>query len=249
MIRVPVLMYHHIGPPVPGALAWLTVPPQAFKRQMEWLHARGYTGIRPSDLLAARQNGHPLPERPIIITFDDGFHDLCEYAFPVLQDVGFAGAAFVVTSHLGDCWNPGGGTAGFATMTATEVAHWAKQIEFGSHTHTHPDLRALSPAELESELRSSRERLSAIVGGEVISIAYPYGATTLQVRAEAAKYYKLGFSVARGVNGHNTDLLALRRNRVLADEKGLWWRTRFGFNPCDSVRYRVQRWTSRSLPS
>ena len=83
-MRLPVLMYHHVGPPRAGACPSLTVTAERFERQVSWLARKGYVGIRPTDWLA-RRAGWPLPSKPVLLTFDDGYADIVEHALPVLE--------------------------------------------------------------------------------------------------------------------------------------------------------------------
>lgn len=100
-MRLPVLLYHHVGPSRPGSIPGLTVSPQRFERHVRWLARRGYTGICPSDWARWRREGKGLPHKPVLLTFDDGYEDLVEHAFPVLRRYGFGAAVYIVTGQLG----------------------------------------------------------------------------------------------------------------------------------------------------
>ncbi|OQY95112.1 MAG: hypothetical protein B6D41_06545, partial [Chloroflexi bacterium UTCFX4] len=92
--RVPILMYHHVGelPPDADALRKsLTVSAERFNEQMRFLSAQGYTTIHIAELINHLQTGAPLPEKPIILTFDDGYDDAYVNVFPTLKDFGFKG--------------------------------------------------------------------------------------------------------------------------------------------------------------
>lgn len=94
---VPVLMYHHVSP-APGLV---TVSPAIFRAQMAWLAAHGYRSAGTQEL-AAFLAGAPLPDKSVVITFDDGYLDNYLYAHPVLQEFGFRAVLFLITGWLGE---------------------------------------------------------------------------------------------------------------------------------------------------
>ena len=114
----------------------------------------------------------------MLLTFDDGYADLIDHAFPTLQECGFGAAVFVVTAHMGgdNRWDRARGSAPQQLMSRQQIRQWAERgVEFGSHTRTHPDLTALSRERVASEVRGSLDELSDVVGAHVTSFAYPYG--------------------------------------------------------------------------
>ena len=86
MVTAPILLYHHIAPPVDDNRYY--VAPEVFKTQMEDLVASGYTAISMATLVKVMNDGGPLPDRPIVITFDDGNVDVYQNAFPVMKSLG-----------------------------------------------------------------------------------------------------------------------------------------------------------------
>ncbi|HEU0051338.1 MAG TPA: polysaccharide deacetylase family protein, partial [Patescibacteria group bacterium] len=100
-VRVPVLMYHHIRPMRPNfskADREYTVTPEAFEEQMHSLWLAGYETITPDDLLSAIGKGQSsLPTKSVLITFDDGFRDQYQYAFPVLKKYHLKATFFIVS--------------------------------------------------------------------------------------------------------------------------------------------------------
>src|SRR5262249_15386543 len=131
--RLPVLMYHHVGPKGPDADPDLTVSPERFAAQIRFLARLGYVGIRPSDWLSWLRQGKPLPKRPMLLTFDDAFEDLNDYVFPVLERYGFGAVVFVVTNCIGktNIWDQSRGYALRRCLTAPQIQHWSKRgIDF-----------------------------------------------------------------------------------------------------------------------
>jgi peptidoglycan/xylan/chitin deacetylase (PgdA/CDA1 family) len=140
----------------------------------------------------------PAP-RELVITFDDAYRGLRDHAFPVLRDLGFSAACFVITEYAGrlNRWDVAYGGRRFAHLAWRDVERWsARGIEFGSHSATHPRLAWLDEARLSAELSGSRAALAATLGTAPAAIAYPFGATDERVtRAAAACGYSLGFGL------------------------------------------------------
>lgn len=247
-VRLPVLMYHHVGPSRPGTFPEWTVSPRQFERQMRWLAHRGYTGIRPSDWIKWLREGTGLPEKPILLTFDDGYEDLVEYALPVLRRHGFAAAVFIVTARVGgtNTWDEVQGSATHRLMTAEQIRYWATQgIEFGAHSRTHVDLTTLSASEMEAEIIGSRDDLAKILDAPVTSFAYPFGSYNQAVEECARRAFGITFRADEqtpGVNYLHTGQFNLQRTTVhptdsLAD---LECRVRWGYSPIHERRGRLR---------
>jgi glycosyltransferase involved in cell wall biosynthesis/peptidoglycan/xylan/chitin deacetylase (PgdA/CDA1 family) len=215
--QLPILLYHHVGPPRPGTIPDLTISPGKFERQVSWLARRGFVGIRPSDWLRWLRDGTGLPDKPILLTFDDGYADIADYALPVLRRHGFSAAIYVVTGQLGgtNAWDQLQGSGTHRLMTAEQIRYWAAQgIEFGAHTRTHPYLTTLSATELAAELSGSKKDLESVLGSPVISFAYPYGELSEAATEYARGEFSLAFTTERGLNYLRTDPHLLRRINV-----------------------------------
>jgi peptidoglycan/xylan/chitin deacetylase (PgdA/CDA1 family)/GT2 family glycosyltransferase len=243
---LPVLAYHRVGRH--GDLSSngdLTVAPELFQRQMQWLARHGYVGIRPSQWLAWCREGKPLPERPVLITFDDGCADIADNALPVLRRLGFGAAIYLVTGRLGtsrngsavrDPWMP-------QPMSVEQIRELAHEgvVEFGSHSRTHADLTRLGDAQLRAEVEGSADDLARIVGRRPCSFAYPHGTYNAAVRDRVARSYDIGLSRDGGLNGLATDLHVMRRVAVQpADGRFAFaCRVRLGLPPLRPGRARA----------
>lgn len=208
------LMYHHVGPFRPGVLREWTISPEQFESQIRWLARRGYAGIRPSDWLRWLREGTGLPEKPVMITFDDGYADTAEFALPILRKYGFAGVVFVVTDRIGktNVWDESKGSGTLPLMTAEAIRYWAEQdIEFGAHSRSHADLTELSGEELTAEVTGSKRDLDALLGVPTCAFAYPYGKYNGIVRDEVRSCFDLGFCSDEGKNFLQSDPSLLRR--------------------------------------
>jgi peptidoglycan/xylan/chitin deacetylase (PgdA/CDA1 family)/glycosyltransferase involved in cell wall biosynthesis len=242
---LPVLMYHRVGPDLPGTYRELTVSPGRFKEHMEWLKRNGYSTVGTGDWLAWRREGNPLPQKPVLLTFDDAYEALVEHAFPVLKEYGFTGTVFVVTGEIGgeNTWDRNEGSAPIKCMSGEQIRHWsAEGIEFGAHTRTHADLTTLSGSGLEMEVAKSRDDLAAILGAAPLSFAYPFGHYNDAARCCAEKVFQLAFTCDEGLNAPCAGPALMRRTMVKPRDSRLDFalRVRFGYSPVERLRNRVR---------
>ncbi|MFC8917230.1 polysaccharide deacetylase family protein [Streptomyces sp. NPDC057116] len=211
---VPVLMYHAVGHRPARAAYGLSVSPEAFTAQMALLGERGFTPVTTAGLGHAWRTGAPLPDRPVLITFDDGYEGVHRHALPVLAGHGFAATLFVSTGWLR---GPYAGDGAPDTMLdwdqVRELA--AAGTEIGGHSHTHPQLDQLGDERLRSEAVRCREIIAEQLGTAPVSFAYPYGYSSRRVReavrrAGFAQALAVGNALARRAQGP----YALRRVTV-----------------------------------
>jgi peptidoglycan/xylan/chitin deacetylase (PgdA/CDA1 family) len=244
-MRLPVLAYHHVGPPKPGTYPDLSVAADRFERHIHWLYRRGYRSISPIDWLSWCREGTGLPQKPVLVTFDDAFADIAKYALPVLQRYGFGATVFVVTGHIGgtNAWDEARGSAIHPLMTAEQLCYWAAQgFEFEAHTRTHPDLATVPAAAAAEELLRSRDELAALLGHSVTIFAYPYGRYNKAVCDSARAIYEMAFTTLEGLNNLQTDPILLKRSCVgLRDSViDLECLLRWGLRPLPHLRAKVR---------
>ncbi|MGD0345830.1 MAG: polysaccharide deacetylase family protein [Terracidiphilus sp.] len=210
----PVLLYHRVGPFRPGTYRSLTIPCKRFEQQIQWLVKHGYAGIRPSEWLGWLSNGEALPQKSVMLTFDDAYEDLAEYAFPILLRHGFSCCVFVVTRRVGgtNTWDEIHGCGTLRLLNADQIRHWARNgIEFGAHSQTHADLTRLSREQLADEVVGSKSDLENLLGTPVTSFAYPYGFYNDAVRELMQAHFGLAFTSIDGINFSRSDQHLLRR--------------------------------------
>jgi glycosyltransferase involved in cell wall biosynthesis len=210
--KLPVLLYHHVGPARPGINSEWSISTEQFEQQMRLLKRAGYETILPSEWLDWLREGKPLPKNPVLITFDDAYADTADFALPVLYRSGMKAAVYVVTGRVGgtNTWDESQGSGTLYLMSADQIRQWANQgVEFGAHSRTHADLKKLSPEEAETEVAGSRLDLEAIVAAPILSFAYPFGEQTDAVRAIVGRSFDLAFGSEEGLNylRCNRDLL------------------------------------------
>jgi peptidoglycan/xylan/chitin deacetylase (PgdA/CDA1 family) len=200
-LRVPILMYHYISIPPQDADIYridLSVHPDNFRAQMAYLAENGYTTVDLYDLSRAITNHGELPEKPVIITIDDGYLDNYENAFPILQEYGHTATFFVIT-ELVDREHPG-----YATWPMLrEMAQAGMRIE--PHSKTHSDLSGRERDFLIWEILGSQQTVAAHIGYTPRYFAYPggrYDETTIQILHELGFW---GSVTTQGGRWHSFD--------------------------------------------
>lgn len=212
---VPILMYHSIAHEPASSIRVLSVSPEAFADQIRLLAERGYTTLTTAQLSTAWRGDRPLPHRPVLITFDDGYQGVHRYALRVLRAFGFAATVFVTTGWLRGPHEIDG--AALDTMLDwDEVRELAAEgAEIGGHSHSHPQLDQLSADALQWEVGRCKEIIAEQLGSPPVSFAYPYGYSTHRVRqATRAAGFAQAVAVGNALASPRQDLLALRRVTV-----------------------------------
>lgn len=209
--RVPILMYHYISIPPPDADKFrldLSVAPDAFDAQMEYLAVNGYHPVRLSDLTDSLLNGTPLPDKPIVLTLDDGYVDHYAHVFPVLKNYKFPATFFVITQFIE------GNRPGY--MTWAQIGEMARAgMEFGSHTLDHPDLKGKPVAFQTNQIAGSKAMLELRLGVTVKSFAYPsgqYDSRTIAVLRSNG--YLAAVTESGGMSQSSEDMFEMRRIRI-----------------------------------
>ena len=156
---------------------------------MQALDEWGYTPIPLSLLVKAITEGTELPQKPVVISFDDGRLDVYENAFPIMQQYGFMGVFYIVSGGLGD-----DGMVGVDQLKEMASAGW----EIGSHSQTHADLSTLKVEASYREVVYSRVELENALGFAITSFAYPFGTITDLARNQV---HLAGYKSAVGL-GH-----------------------------------------------
>jgi peptidoglycan/xylan/chitin deacetylase (PgdA/CDA1 family) len=168
---VPILMYHYVSelPPDPDRYRVdLTVLPEDFKAQLQYLADAGYHTITLTDLYLHFTRGYPLPEKPIVLTFDDGYRDAYEVAFPLLLDHGFTATFFVLATPAHFEWEN--------YLTWGQMSEMAQAgMEIQAHGRDHVDLRGASYEYLVYQVLGIQEAIAHHVGEPSRFFCYPSG--------------------------------------------------------------------------
>jgi len=219
--RLSILMYRRVAPAGAAATARYRLSPGAFEDQLRYLQDTGFYGIDLETWHRAVERHDPLPGRAVLLTFDDGYADFEDHAWPLLERYGYAATVFVVAEYVGQVnrWDAALGEE--LPLLAWDAIRrlQAQGVRFGSHSATHPRLTALSPAEVTREAARSRAVLQRGLGTSVTAFAYPYGAEDAVVRhLVGACGYVYGLTSRPGRSGLWEPLLALPRIEVLGSD-------------------------------
>ena len=189
----------------------LSVPLADFEQHMKWLKEYGYTSITPEELYEFIVNGSELPEKPVLITFDDGYKDNYTNAYPIMKKYGFTGTIFVVTGFLGVYDN-------YMTWEqAKELADNGFSIE--SHTYSHKSMTEASDEEISKELTKSRDTIKNKLGIDADFMAYPTGTYNLHIAELVQKAgYKGAFTIKYDNVSRESNVYALERVPIFHTE-------------------------------
>jgi peptidoglycan/xylan/chitin deacetylase (PgdA/CDA1 family)/GT2 family glycosyltransferase len=217
---LPILMYHMVADDGPSKLNRYRIGVARFRQQIEFLRRHGFYTVTSSKLNWFRQRGEPLLGRPVMLTFDDGYRDFYENAWPVLDMNGFDADVFIVTGKVGGTsdWDRRFG-APQPLMTWEEIAELAgRGIAFGSHLVTHRHVDSLSTTELFDEALRSRLTLERKLGKKVHAIAAPSGGLDERaIRIFDAAGYHLCYSTRSGIASIDLNPLNLPRIEITGD--------------------------------
>ena len=210
-VQLPILMYHYLSTPPADADIYrkdLSVPPELFAAHLDRLLAEGYTTISFYQLLAYLTQGAALPEKPIIITFDDGYRDNYENAFPLLRERGMTATFFVVTDFL-DEERP----AYLTWEMAREMYAGGMSIE--SHGRNHASLKGQNADYLVWQVLGSLETIQHELGVRPRFVSYPAGEfDQLTIDIFKSANYWAGATTIQGATLKGDDLFRLPRVRV-----------------------------------
>jgi peptidoglycan/xylan/chitin deacetylase (PgdA/CDA1 family) len=204
-------MYHHISEPPPGADATrydLSVTPKNFRAQLRYLQENGYHSITLNDLAVYLTLGEPLPPKPVILTFDDGYADAYSQAFPILKRFGFTGTFFLVSSQI-DGKNPD-----FLSWDQVVEMH-AAGMKFEPHSYDHPDMRNRGFEFVVFQILSPKQAIEARTGETCRFFAYPsgrYDQFVIDV-LRSANFWG-GVLTEQGATHTTGDLFTLHRVRI-----------------------------------
>ncbi len=210
-MNIPVLCYHDVTPNNPDNND-LLINPEKFKEQLQYLKDNNYTPITLDEFYDYLRNNKPIPKKPVVITFDDGYTGNYKYAYPLLKEFKFPATIFVISNYVG--------APDF--MTADQLKEMSNNgIEIESHTFKHDDLSILDEANQIETLKNSKVNLEKIIGKPVDFISYPFGRYNSSTRVATEKAgYKLGFNLNgnfadRKDNNFNMDRIYVSNNDSL----------------------------------
>jgi peptidoglycan/xylan/chitin deacetylase (PgdA/CDA1 family) len=210
-----ILMYHNIAhPPANGRLKGLYVSPAMFRFQMWYLKVAGFAVVPLREIVGLTGNSSPH-KKVVALTFDDGYEDFYDNAFPVLKEYRFPATVFVVSDLVGatNTWDADSLGIRKRLMAWDRIRELsAHNIFFGSHTRTHPFLTRIGNDRAREEIYRSKKTIEEQAGSSVEAFCYPYGDcndTVKNIVREAG--YKVAVTTNRGSVHAGDDPLVLRR--------------------------------------
>jgi peptidoglycan/xylan/chitin deacetylase (PgdA/CDA1 family) len=207
---VPILAYHQVG----DIDDLYSIPASQFEEQMTYLASNGYHTISLEDLFNFYDGQGKLPDKPVIITFDDGYEDNYLTALPILEKYNMSATVFIVPNLIA--------TPDYLSwQQVTQMQR--RHIEIGSHTMSHIAMDEISEEQQWREASESKRILEQHVGKPIRFFAYPFGqfTTTTEQILQAAGYQGACAGMP-GLNDKTTDAYAMKRINVPHPKYGLW---------------------------
>jgi peptidoglycan/xylan/chitin deacetylase (PgdA/CDA1 family) len=206
---VPTLMYHHIQDMNEAKTRGnqsLTVDTGTFRAQMQYLRDRGYTTIKPIDLINFFDAGGTLPGKPVLLTFDDGYDDFGNVAAPILREYGYYATAFIPAGLVDN-------TGYMNWGKIMEIAGWGT-ISLSNHTWSHRNVAAGRDT-VEREITTADKQLSDRGLNQAKVFAYPYGLSSpTGIAVLGEDNYRLAFTTTPGAILCKEMRLTLPRLRI-----------------------------------
>lgn len=236
--RISILMYHQVGdfPPMKAHRSTYC-DARRFAGQMAYLHRFGYRALRMDEVLECLRGDRPVPPRAVALTFDDGYENFYEHAFPALQRYGFPATVYLIAGLIGrDAqWFAADGRATPPLMTADRVRQLRRAgIDFGSHGLSHVKLAEVDRARMRDEIARSKVELESLLDEEVRHFCYPYGSHDPEV-VESARTagYRSAVTCVRAAAVPGMDPLALPRKAISYGDNllGYFWKLRMKNRP------------------
>lgn len=203
--KIPIFMYHYIrdyANPNDPIGENLSVSPKKFEEQIVWLKENGYQSVSASFFVTPQL----VSFKPVVLTFDDGYQDAYDSAFPILKKYQMKGMFYLIVNKIG--------TPGYLTWDEI-IQMQIEGMSFGSHTLTHPDLRNLSKMSLHKELEESKKTVEQKLGKEITDFCFPSGKYNEAVLKELQEdNYQTAVTTNPGISNVKDNLFLLKRLRI-----------------------------------
>jgi len=206
---VPILIYHEIG----YEKGSFFVSPENFAKQMEYIKKNGYEVITLDELVKCTKDKKLLKKNKVVITFDDGYKDNFQYAYPILKGFGYPGTIFLISDFIGKKFTG----EGKEFMSWDEVVAMSKNgISFGGHTKNHFYLGDVKDEAVSfDQIAGSKKAIEEKIGMPVDYFCYPSGGFNNRVKELVAQAgYKGACTTNRGFADFNQDVYELKRIKV-----------------------------------
>ncbi|KJR40338.1 polysaccharide deacetylase [Candidatus Magnetoovum chiemensis] len=217
MAKTFILTYHNISKPLKYiSHQGLYVTPRMFDLQMRYLKFSGFKAVSLFEMLDILNGSYKYNSNVVSLTFDDGYEDFDENAFPILRKYGFCATVFIVSDLIGktNAWDRGQmHSVKKFLMDWQRIRYLSSQgVYFGCHSKTHPSLVKIGKEQLEAELIDSKKDIEMRLDKKIDFFCYPYGDYNDHVKEEVKKAgYSLALTTKRGPIEPATDAFALPR--------------------------------------
>lgn len=205
-VKIPVLLYHVVSSnPSPNNQYQFSL--SEFKKQMEYLNANGYTTLSIDQYNNIINKAASMPNKPILLTFDDCTSDFYTNVYPVLKQYKMKATEFVVTNWID--------TAGHLTTNQIKLIN-NDGIDIQNHTTNHADFTTLNHNQKYSAINDATNKIKSITNKAPVYCAYPYGsydADTTSILKSLG--YKTGFKVGGGLSTDTSDKYGMPRTMIL----------------------------------
>lgn len=220
---ISILMYHQIAP-FPKLNRTMNLHRSTycrvdrFRAQMDWLARHGYTVLSMDDVLACVTGRMTTPPHAVALTFDDGYENFAEHAWPILRGHRFPATVYLISGLIGrqSSWFAADGRDTPPLMSAARIRQLASEgCVFGAHTVSHVKLAEQDTARIRSEVRDCKTQIEDVLGQRVDHFCYPYGSHDLRCldAVEAAGYVSATTCVRASARLYD-DPLALPRKAI-----------------------------------
>ncbi len=209
-LDVPILLYHYIKPlPLAEKLghAALTVDSAYFDEQMKYLNEHGYRTASSEELVQALLTHTQLPPKTVLITIDDGYDDVYDYAFPIAKKYNIVLNLMIPTGLLGK--------PNYMTWDELKELSQSELVHIYNHTNSHAELTQLNREEKTHEVHTAKEQLSNQLGNNTVVFSYPYGSIDDEsIDVVKQQGYVAGFSTKGGTEQCTSFIMTLHRTHI-----------------------------------
>lgn len=209
-IKAPILMYHYIrdyNNPRDKIGTGLSVSPKNFEEQLKIIQAEGFKTMTLDEMEAAWRGEKKLPEKPLVITFDDGYEDLYTAAFPLLKKYNMKATVYVIAGLMGK--------PNYLKPEQLKELNGSGLMTIGGHSLNHVDFYTLKRNELKYEMTQSKKILEDLLGNPVKHFAYPLGRYNKIIREETERAgYSTATLIDLGYEHKEKDRYTLNRVRI-----------------------------------
>jgi glycosyltransferase involved in cell wall biosynthesis len=251
---IPILCYHNVSDMKRERFGLYILPVEKFARQMRWLKQSGYQPITLDALSAYLERGEEIPERAVVITFDDGYRALKDTAAPLLAQLGFHHVYFINSGKLGKTADWVEAAPDLEILRAEEVREMADRYDgltdFQPHGRTHLSLAGQDAETIRREVGDCIAELDVLLNRPARYLAYAYGEYDEEaLRTVAAMSLRCAFTVDQGLCRPGQNPRRLPRVEIFANDGFLDFvcKVKFGWSPIARLRTFLKRLYKKSI--